>query len=241
MTSRPTTWLITGASRGIGLELVRQLLESPSNLVIAACRNLEKATGLNALKDIAKGTLHIIRLDVNDWDNIRALPQQLDPIIAEVGLDYLVNNAAAYTQDTGFTVDLKTLLTIFRVNSIAPALISQIVLPYLEKSNVKKILHVSSTGGSMGAIGNNIPELQQLTAYPMSKSALNMLTCRQKLTRPDITVIALCPGWVKTDMGGANADLEPSESVCGIIKVITSATLADSGKFLRYNGEEIPW
>ncbi|KAI0628088.1 NAD-P-binding protein [Trametes polyzona] len=239
--SRPTTWLITGASRGIGLELVRQLLESPGNLVVAACRNPENAPGLHALKGSAKGILHIVQLDVNDWDNIRALPKQLDPILGEIGLDYLINNAGLFTQDTAFTVDPETLLTLFRVNSIAPALISQTLLPYLEKGVAKKILHISSTGGSVGSVDSAEPVHKQITAYPMSKSALNMLAYRQKVTRPDFTVITLCPGWVKTDMGGKDGKFEASESVSGIIKVITSATLADSGKYLRFNGEEIPW
>ncbi|OSD04959.1 hypothetical protein PYCCODRAFT_1432693 [Trametes coccinea BRFM310] len=75
----------------------------------------------------------------------------------------------------------------------------------------------------------------------MSKAALNMLTLKQKAERPDITFITMCPGWVRTELGGKEADLEPEESIAGILKVISSVTNADSGKYLRYNGEEIPW
>ncbi|OJT03939.1 hypothetical protein TRAPUB_4340, partial [Trametes pubescens] len=81
------------ASRGIGLELVKQLLESPNNLVIAACRTPEKAVALNALKSSAKGSLHVIRLEVTDFDSVRAVPQAIAPILGEHGLDYLINNA----------------------------------------------------------------------------------------------------------------------------------------------------
>lgn len=81
------------ASRGIGLELVKQLLESPNNLVIAACRTPDKANALNALQGSAKGSLHVIRLEVTDFDSVRAVPQAITPILGEHGLDYLVNNA----------------------------------------------------------------------------------------------------------------------------------------------------
>lgn len=76
------------------MELVRQLVQSPSNLVVATCRLPDKATALTDLKKTAKGTLHIIKIDVSDFDDVRTLPKQLEPILGEIGLDYLVNNAA---------------------------------------------------------------------------------------------------------------------------------------------------
>lgn len=82
------------ANRGIGFELVRQLLDSPSNLVIATCRNLDKANALSDLKKTAKGTLHIIQLDVTDFANIRASAKEVEMILGDIVLDCLVNNAA---------------------------------------------------------------------------------------------------------------------------------------------------
>ncbi|OJT05879.1 C-factor [Trametes pubescens] len=82
---------------------------------------------------------------------------------------------------------------------------------------------------------------QMIGSYAMSKAALNMLAYKQKVEKPDFTIITLCPGWVQTDMGGKEAVLKPEDSVAGIIKVITNATTADSGKYLCHNGEEIPW
>ncbi|OSD04960.1 NAD-P-binding protein [Trametes coccinea BRFM310] len=238
-TTRPTTWLVTGASRGIGLELVRQLLASFDNLVVAACRNPDKATALKGLKGSSKGTLHIIQLDVSDFDSIRAAPKQLEPILGETGLDYLINNAGIASHDTAFTMDPEEFLQVVRTNAAGPALVSQVCLPFLEKGHRKVILHISSTGGSLqsavGVVG------ARYASYAMSKSALNMLTLKQKAERPDLTIITLCPGWVKTDMGGKEAQLEPEESISGILKIVTSVTNADSGKYLRYNGEEIPW
>ncbi|KAI0628100.1 NAD-P-binding protein [Trametes polyzona] len=240
-TARPTTWLVTGASRGIGLELVRQILQDQNNLVIAACRNPETASGLRKLKDTAKGSLHIVQLDVSDVDNIRALPRKVEPILGETGLDYLISNAGINALDTAFTLDPEVLLNVFRVNVVGPAVLSQVLLPYLEKGRTKKILHISSAAGSIGYAKDIMKDVQRLATYPISKAALNMLAYKQKVERPDFTVITLCPGWVKTDMGGPQGLLEPEESIAGILKVITSATLADSGKYLRYNGQELPW
>ncbi|KAI0325665.1 NAD-P-binding protein [Cubamyces sp. BRFM 1775] len=236
--SRPTTWLVTGSSRGIGFELVRQLVESPNNLVVAACRTPEKAAALHDLKATAKGTLHLVRMDVSDFDSIRASAKELEPILGEIGLDYLINNAAIAILDTAFTLDPEELLRGMRTNVAGPALVAQICLPFLNKSVRKVILNISSTGGSI-ATAESVGA--RLASYSMSKAALNMLTVKQKAERPDIITITLCPGWVKTDMGGKEAKLEPEESVSGILKVITSATQEDSGKYLRYNGEVIPW
>ncbi|KAI0641287.1 NAD-P-binding protein [Trametes meyenii] len=236
--SRPTTWLVTGASRGIGLEFVRQLVASPDNLVVAAVRNPDKAAALTELKDGAKAALHIVEVDVGNFDSIRASVKVLEPILGQVGLDYLVNNAAIAEEDTAFSLDPDGLLRTIRTNVAGPALLSQVVLPFIEKSPRKVILNISSTGGSLGSVSLIGA---RATSYSISKAALNMLTVKQKFERPDIIVITLCPGWVKTDMGGKNAALEPKDSVSGILKVITSVALADSGKYLRQTGEEIQW
>ncbi|KAH9852411.1 NAD-P-binding protein [Lenzites betulinus] len=236
-----TTWLITGANRGIGFEIVRQLLESPENLVVAACRNPDKATALRELKSASQGTLHIIQIDVSDFDSVRAAAPQLEKLLGETGLDYLINNAGVVSFDTVFEIDPEATLSSFRTNALGPALVSQACLPLLKKSRSKKILHISSTSGSIGSLELTPTAYLSIPSYSMSKAALNMLAYKQKLEHPDLTVITLCPGWVKTDMGGKDAALEPRESVAGILKVITSATTADGGKFLRWNGENIPW
>ncbi|KAI0642427.1 NAD-P-binding protein [Trametes meyenii] len=233
-----TTWLVTGASRGIGLEIVRQLLASPDNTVIAGARTPEKADKLHALAGTAKGSLRIVKLDVSDFDSIRAAAKELEPALSVSGLDYLVNNAGIGEEDTGFTVDPDVLLRIIRTNVAGPALLSNVFLPFLEKGHAKKVLNISSTVGSVASI-DNFGKIG--ASYAISKSALNMLTAKQKLDRPDITTIAICPGWVKTELGGSNAMLEPKDSVAGILKVITGAKPEDSGKFIRFNGESIPW
>ncbi|KAI0816808.1 NAD-P-binding protein [Trametes gibbosa] len=237
-TSQRATWLITGASRGIGLELVRQILKSPNNVIIAACRAPERAAGLDALKNTVQGTLHVMPLDVSDTASIRAVPKQLEAILGDSGLDYLINNAGIDAHDTAFNFDLEVLMNILKTNTIGPALITQVCLPFLEKGSAKKITHISS---AMGSIATADEFGARGVSYSMSKAALNMLTYKQKLERPDLTFLTLCPGWVKTDMGGEGAVLEPKESVAGILRVVTSATRDDSGKYMRYDGEPMPW
>ncbi|KAH9887894.1 NAD-P-binding protein [Cubamyces lactineus] len=234
-----TSWLVTGSSRGIGFELVRQLLASPEHLVVAACRNPTSATALHGLKNHAKGTLHIIQMDVSDFDSVRASAKPLESILGGIGLDYLINNAGIATRDTSFTLDPDELLRIFRTNAAGPALVSQICLPFLEKGRKKVILNISSTAGSITTTINEIGARNM--SYAISKAALNMLTVKQKAERPDIIAITLCPGWVKTDMGGEEAYVDTEESISKILAMITSVTAADSGKYLRYNGESIPW
>ncbi|EIW54613.1 NAD-P-binding protein [Trametes versicolor FP-101664 SS1] len=240
--TRQTSWLVSGASRGIGLELVKQLLESPNNLVIAACRTPDKAYALNALQSSSKGSLHVIRLEVTDFDSVRAVPQAIAPILGEHGLDYLVNNAGIARQDTPLTLDPEVFLETLRTNTVGPALLTQACMPFLDKGREKKVLNISSTLGSI-AKADALEHLRfgGAATYCVSKSALNMLTYKLKQERPDLIVIMLCPGWVKTDLGGESAVLEAKESIAGILKVITSATVADSGKYLSFTGAEIPW
>ncbi|KAI0823502.1 C-factor [Trametes gibbosa] len=231
------TWLITGTSRGIGLELSRQLLADPTNVVVAACRTPDKATALHALKDGAKGTLHIVTLDVTDDASIRSSRAAVEAALGDRGLDYLYNNAAVNeANDTAFGLDGAVAVRTFQANVVGPALVAQTFLPLLDRGARKVIVNMSTGLASIGMPGG-----PKCASYSISKTALNMLTYKQKAERPDITTIVLDPGWVKTDMGGEGAVLEPEFSVSNILKVVTSLTTKDSGKFFRYNGEEIPW
>ncbi|OJT08363.1 hypothetical protein TRAPUB_740 [Trametes pubescens] len=236
---RQTAWLIPGTSRGIGLEITRQLLECPNNLVIAGCRNPEKAAALNGLKSGAKGTLHVIQLDVADFDSIRAVPKAIAPILGEIGLAYLINNAGIGKEDTPLTLDPEVFLETLRTNTVGPVLLTQACMPFLNKGKEKKVINVTSTLGSIASADMfNHLGAGGVATYSISKAALNMLL---KLERRDIVAIALCPGWVKTDMGMQAADLEPAESVVNILKVVTFAMAADSGKYLSHIGTVIPW
>ncbi|KAI0063897.1 NAD(P)-binding protein [Artomyces pyxidatus] len=231
------TWLVTGTNRGIGFEIVKQLVASPTNIVIAACRKPEAATALQGLVASSSGRLHIIALDITDAASITASVDAAKGVLEEHGLDYLINNAAINLgEDSAFTLKEETLLTTFKANVVGPALTAQAYLPYLEKSKRKVVMNLSS---GLGSIASNFGP--QLSSYSVSKSALNMLAYKQATEKPELISFVIDPGWVQTDMGGPNAVLPPHESVAGLLKVITSATKEQSGKYFKYDGETVPW
>ncbi|TFY52499.1 hypothetical protein EVJ58_g9984 [Rhodofomes roseus] len=233
-----TTWLITGASRGLGLELVRQLSSTPNNVVIAACRNPASASELQALNPVENAELYTVQLDVLSETSIRASVTEVEKVLKGRGLDYLYNNAGVCPRDEVFSFDYSEFLALLQTNVAAPALLGQVYAPLLEKGTKKTIVNVSSTLGSIGT------DLGETTAtYSVSKTALNMLTYKQAKARPDFIVISVCPGWVKTDMGGAQAALEPSQSIEAQLKVVLGLKQEHSGKYYSasQNGKELPW
>ncbi|GJE95731.1 SDR family oxidoreductase [Phanerochaete sordida] len=237
MAAPTTTWLITGSSRGIGLETTRQLLQAPSNVVIATCRSPSTAVELQALSEGAKGKLHILPLDTADMSSIDAVLKPVDEILGEGGLDYLLNNAAINVgMDTGFSFSPDDLLRTINVNVAGPGHLAQTLLPLLERGRKKTIMNMTSGLASIALDCG-----PKCATYSISKTAVNMLTYKQSKARPDFTVICLDPGWVKTEMGGEGAVLEPHESVSSILKVLGSLTLEDSGKFFNRDKGVIPW
>ncbi|KAH7927686.1 NAD(P)-binding protein [Leucogyrophana mollusca] len=230
------TWFLTGASRGIGLETTRQLLQSASNTVFATCRSPATALDLSALASSA-GKLHIVQLDVADETSIKKGTAEVLKILDGGPLDYVINNAAINRgADLAFNFSPTDLSDTITSNVIGPALVSRYLLPAIEKSSRKVIVNMTS---GLASIGKNLGP--KSTSYSISKTAVNMLTYKQARERPDLIPFVIDPGWVKTKMGGAGAILEPHQSVTGILKVITSATPTNAGKFYGYMGNEIPW
>ncbi|KZT06974.1 C-factor [Laetiporus sulphureus 93-53] len=231
------TWLITGTSRGIGLELVRQLIADPSNVVVATCRDPNNAPALQALQSEAKGELYIIPLDIADEASIRNSAKVVGEILGYRGLDYLWNNAAINEgDDSAFNFSYSGFLETLKANVAGPALMGQVYLPFLEQGKRKVIINTSSGLASIG-----IDFGAKNATYSVSKTALNMIAYKQAKARPDLISYVVDPGWVKTDMGGPDAMMEPEESVRGQLKLAKSASSANSGKFYRHNGEEIVW
>ncbi|RPD53683.1 NAD-P-binding protein [Lentinus tigrinus ALCF2SS1-6] len=236
--SEQYVWLVTGSNRGIGLELVKQLVSSPSNFVIAACRNPSKASELQRLVDSAEGTLRLVALDVSDMESISKAAQEVSGIVGDKGVDYLVNNAGVNPggRDTAFSMDVNILEEVFVTNVVGPAYIAQAFSGLVEKSAKKTIVNVSSTLGSMGADYGT-----QCTSYSLTKAALNMLTYKEAKEKPEITAISMCPGWLQTDMGGEGATHPVSVGVAGIVKTVLSLKPEDSGQFFNFKGEKVPW
>ena len=227
---------ITGSNRGIGLELVRQHLESGAQ-VFAGCRHPELAMELNGLQESAKGSLTVFPLDVT---NPNAIASARDMIAGFAdGLDILYNNAGIGPKDSPLgSVREEDLVTVFRINAAAPLMVAQAFLPLLRKGKRPVIANITS---QMGSIDDNRSGGEY--AYRASKAALNMInkSLSVDLAGTGIIPVVIHPGWVKTDMGGRAAPLSVTKSVTGIISVVEDLTDKDSGRFLAWNWKEIPW
>jgi NAD(P)-dependent dehydrogenase (short-subunit alcohol dehydrogenase family) len=226
--------LVTGANRGIGLEFVRRLL-SRGDRVVATCRHPGKATALNTLAGEYPGRLKVLPLDVANEKSRAELVREL-PLVCE-RLDLLVNNAGVLHSGERFgSLSQATIEDTLRTNTIGPLLLTQAVAPTL--ADGAKVANLSSVLGSIAST-----ERFGTPSYNLSKAAQNMATVltAHALRERGIVVLALHPGWVQTDMGGDGAQIAVSESVTGLLGVIDGATLADSGRFLDWQGRTMAW
>ncbi|HJO91501.1 MAG TPA: SDR family oxidoreductase [Anaerolineales bacterium] len=232
--------LITGANRGIGLEFVRQLIMRDAH-VFAACRNPSKAGQLLKLQEDSPQQISIIKLDVTDD---KSLSDSHNLVSSKTnGLDLLVNNAAVSPVDKGLgTFDSSTIKSILAVNTVAPILVIQQFAQLLKKGEHPRIVNISSGLGSLNKASESSTK-KYASIYSSSKAALNMSTIQMahELADHKIIVVSITPGWVKTDMGGPNADIDTNESVSGMLQVIDYIQLEDTGRFYDYTGKTIPW
>lgn len=229
------TVLITGANRGIGLELARQYAER-GDTVRTCCRNPDAAGALNAL---AGENLTVHGLVPTDAGSVEALLSSVG------GVDILINNAGtpgpAPDQQTAMGMDFDGWLETFSVNTLAPLRVLQGCHPLLKASaeagNAAKAITISS---QMGALDLNWPTMY---AYCSSKAAVNkvMRMFSVELAQENIAVGLIHPGWVKTDMGGEAADITAEESASGIISVIDGINVENTGCFMKWNGEPHNW
>ena len=220
------TVVITGANRGLGLEFARQLNEAGAN-VIGTARNPEAADELNALG------VRVERLDVTDPESVAALAAA----IGDAPIDALLNNAGIFPSRAGVEgADPKEYARVYDVNVIGPLRVTQALLPNLRAGDRKLIMNMSSGLGSIASNGRG-----SSAGYRESKSALNMMTKSMAAEFEGFICIAMSPGWVRTDMGGPNANLSPEESVSGMLAVLAAATTEDSGRYLDYKGDELGW
>lgn len=239
-----STILITGANRGIGLELTKQYAMHQWN-VIACCRNSEKARELQSLAQ-SHSSIRIEVLDVANAASIAALASQLK----STPIDLLFNNAGVYTgtakqvsaetgdpsQEFGH-IDFVAWEKVLRINTIAPIMMIEAFVPHLKKGTGKKIVNITSIMASLSIMeGGSI-------AYRSSKTALNaaMLAIAPDLRELGLMIVNLHPGWVITDLGGQGAHLTAEESVKKMRKTIDHLKPEDSGRILSYDGQPIPW
>ena len=215
------TVLITGANRGIGLELARQY-SADGWTVIATVR--EESPELGDLGVEAS------RLDMRDLNAVVRFGQAIDT------LDLLIANAGTYGPRNPTTAeDAEGWQETFAINTIAPFLLAQSVLPAVERGG-GKLIAITSRMGSIDDNGSG-----GFVAYRSSKSALNSAWKSLAVDNPTVTCAVLHPGWVQTRMGGESAPLSPEDSVAGMRRIIEGLGRDQSGGFFSYDGSEIPW
>jgi NAD(P)-dependent dehydrogenase (short-subunit alcohol dehydrogenase family) len=229
------TVLITGANRGLGLEFCRQYAEKGWD-VIACCRDPAQAKELNELSQ-RYTSIQKEALDVAHFDEIDSLSTKL----SDTCIDVLINNAGIYGDQSnhGFgQLDYQAWLNTLTINTQAPIKMAEAFLPKIKLGSEKLIVNISSL---MGSVSDNNSGASIL--YRSSKAALNasMKSLSIDLRSQGIGVLIFHPGWVKTDMGGANALIDAKTSVSGMCAVIDNFTLAQSGAFIKYDGKPMPW
>jgi NAD(P)-dependent dehydrogenase (short-subunit alcohol dehydrogenase family) len=226
------TVLITGANRGIGLSLSRHFLKAGWH-VIATCRKPDSAAALTAL---ACPQLQVLQLDVTDARSVLALVAALDGR----ALDVLINNAGIMgpAQQGVHDMDYDGFLQTLSVNAVAPLRVSAALLPNLKLTKRPRIVTVSS---QMGAFDLDMGPGH--IAYSSSKSAVSkvMQLMAKELAAEGIIACPVHPGWVKTDMGGPNAQLDPADCAAGLYKLIDGLQLQHSGRFWTWEGNEHAW
>lgn len=226
--------IVTGANRGIGFEVVRQLAQKGITVILGA-RNLEKAQ--TAAKKLASEGLEVLprKLDVTDRDSIDRLVNQVEQELGQ--LNILVNNAGILydTWQQAISADFNVVREALETNTFGPWRVCQAFIPLMRRSKQGRIVNVSSEAGSLASMSGGTP------AYSVSKAALNALTgiLAAELRDTGILVNSVCPGWVATDMGGAGG--RPVEE--GAAGIVWAATLPDDGPtggFFR-DGKPLPW
>lgn len=222
---------ITGANRGIGLELAKQYAEQ-GHSVVATCRDPDSAEALNAA---AGDNISVEKLVPTDADSVADLAAKLSAV------DILINNAGtpgpAPDQQTAMSMDFDGWLDTFNVNTLAPLRVLQGLHGLLKSGENAKAITITS---QMGSLDLNWPTMY---AYCSSKAAVNkvMRMISLELANDAIAVGLIHPGWVKTDMGGEGADITAAESAAGIISVIEGISLENTGCFMKWDGEPHAW
>jgi NAD(P)-dependent dehydrogenase (short-subunit alcohol dehydrogenase family) len=235
MSGKPLTTLVTGASRGLGLEFARQYAADGWK-VYAACRAPADAGELARLAADSRDSIEVLPIDVADPASVRAAAARL----AGVAIDLLLNNAGVGSpkgQKLG-SLDYGAWARVLDVNTLGPMRVTEAFLPNLERGAGKKVVTITSKMGSIDDNGSG-----GSYAYRTSKAAVNMAvkSLSIDLAPRGITCIVVHPGWVRTDMGGPGGLISPEQSITGIRRIIAALSPADAGKFFNYDGTPIPW
>lgn len=230
--------LITGSNRGFGLELCRVALAAGHTVIAGMRQTAELSADVKALQAKYPATYMVEQLDVNDEDSVKACANRLQA--AEQQLDAIVNNAAVLI-DRGYDLeqlDFAKVEETFKTNLFGPMKVMKHFLPLITQTTDGAIINISSEAGCFAnAYGGDY-------SYALSKSALTLFTLqlKRKLAKYPIRVLAVHPGWMRTDMGGANAVTDPADQAQQCMQLITGETAAEEGHYLvRVDGSAMPF
>ncbi|KAH6613148.1 short-chain dehydrogenase/reductase SDR [Boeremia exigua] len=241
------SYLITGSSRGIGLGYVTVLARkdvSEVSKIFAAARS--ESAALKELIAESAGRVEFVPLEVTSEESAKDAAKQVERSLGGKGLDVLINNAGIPSHTDGGIQNMTDLTQVLNVNVFGVHNVTRAFLPLLKKGQLKKIANISSSLGSMAL--SAMGKFQPTPAYKVSKAAVNMLTVQwaESLESNSFVVLAICPGWAKTDMGTDAGHLTAEESATGGLNVLLTRTVADSGKFFvvdlpgkKIDGQEI--
>src|SRR5256885_2824309 len=235
----PKVALVTGANKGIGFEVARQLAREGFRVFLGARDTDAGEAAVQKLnKELVTGHLSqvtFLEIDISKPDSIRAAAEEFGK--QSDRLDALINNAGILLDDDKdvLAITPHTFETTIRTNTLGALLVSQAFVPFLKKSDAPRIVNVSSGGGQLdgGADG-------WAPAYCISKTALNGVTVQLAAALPNFAVNSVCPGWVRTDMGGSNATRSIAEGASGIVWLACEAPQNQTGKFFK-DRRVIPW
>ncbi|KAK3905981.1 C-factor [Staphylotrichum tortipilum] len=237
-------YCITGANRGLGLEFVQQLAQSPDNTIIATTRSL--SSDLGGLQAVVSPSTRVLQCDTGSVPSIHSFVKSVAQALGgDTKIDFVLNVAGVNPTPSQSSLNLgpDDLQAQIAVNVIGPAKVVELLLDAGLLSQDVRVLNMSSSLGSMERTAQAKPH--QCAGYSISKAALNMLTVHQsedlRHRLPGAVVISMDPGWVRTRMGGEAAMLEPSQSIGGMLRVLHRLSSKDAGSFYDHSGEKVPW
>lgn len=234
--------LITGASRGIGLEFVKQYSALASTkMIFATCRNESKAPELKQIA-AANDKVKILELEVRDYDKYAKIVDEVGKAVGSDGLNLLINNAGIHIKADFHDAKRDDMMEVYEVNVVAPLLLTRALTPLLQTS--AKAGHktfIANISSKVGSIADNTSG--QMYAYRTSKSAFNQVSksLSIQLKEHNIIVAPIHPGWVQTDMGGPNAPIDTKTSVENMVNTFSKVSPEQAGLLLNYDGTVIPY
>jgi NAD(P)-dependent dehydrogenase (short-subunit alcohol dehydrogenase family) len=239
MNTRQRIALVTGANKGIGFEVARNLDRKGFHVFLGARNEKAGEAAAERLRTEGEkedyGEVTFLKIDISDADSIKRATEEFSK--QSDRLDVLVNNAGILLDDDKeiLTTTPEIFETTLRTDTLGALLVSQAFVPFLKKSDAPRIVNVSSSGGQLadGADG-------WAPAYCISKTALNGVTVQLAAALPKFAVNSVCPGWVRTDMGGSNATRSIAEGASGVVWLAADAPQNQTSQFFR-DRKVIPW